>query len=687
MANAHLLPAGYNNTVWYKTYFSTYASESYVNIASLGGSVTLRTSASLPASGNSLEPTPLLLAWAERQLLGFSQNTRASFYQPWLRLAERARSFRTVRSGMPPVHKAVAYAGDINLVGDITLAPSPSGTAELLAAGAINGLQPDGVITMQGTGSTKAWATSRINISDANPQSIPGITSPYAYQNLAGVSAGQAVNTLNDFLKFVDDLFRESGATEGLSLQIKQDLHAPGPLHANDAFPTIIYARTGDISGLSLFSPKYTRIFAGRDISDIAFYLQNVREDDISMVSAGRNILAYNAGSVLRVAANSAGNIPLAARGPLAGDIQIGGPGSLQVLAGKKIDLGTGSDNGNGTGTGITSIGNARNPYLPFEGASLFVGAGLGSVAGLGGSDLDFDSFINLYVRGPYGAGWLSELSGQTGGKDFDDLTPEQQKQIALQVFYLALRDAGRLGSYDDGFAAIATLFSGGPYRGDILTRGRDIRTKSGGDITIFAPGGGLQLASSIIGNPSTPPGIITESGGNISIFTDGDIDIGVGRSFTLRGGNQILWSSSGDIAAGSSAKTVQSAPPTRVIIDPTSAAVQTDLAGLATGRHRRARHRRRYPARRRRSHRPHRHRRCRRRRHPRLGQPEHRRRPSAQCRQHPGLRRLRRRSGLRPSGRSRRPQRGPRLLDQRHIERRTATRPAIRAHRLPDRQ
>ena len=39
-----------------------------------------------------------------------------------------------------------------------------------------------------------------------------------------------------------------------------------------------------------------------------------------------------------------------------------------------------------------------------------------------------------------------------------------------------------------------------------------------------------------------------------------------------------------GDIAAGSSSRTVQSAPPTRVVIDPQSAAVETDLAGLATG-------------------------------------------------------------------------------------------------------
>ena len=76
----------------------------------------------------------------------------------------------------------------------------------------------------------------------------------------------------------------------------------------------------------------------------------------------------------------------------------------------------------------------------------------------------------------------------------------------------------------------------------------------------------------------------MTESGGNVSIFTDGNVDIGVGRIFTLRGGDMVIWSSTGDIAAGVASKTVQSAPPTRVLIDPQSGAVETDLAGLATG-------------------------------------------------------------------------------------------------------
>ena len=78
--------------------------------------------------------------------------------------------------------------------------------------------------------------------------------------------------------------------------------------------------------------------------------------------------------------------------------------------------------------------------------------------------------------------------------------------------------------------------------------------------------------------------GIFTQDGGNIGIVTDGNVNVGTSRIFTLHGGNEIIWSSSGDIAAGASPKTVTSAPPTRVLIDPQSGDVETDLAGLATG-------------------------------------------------------------------------------------------------------
>ena len=100
----------------------------------------------------------------------------------------------------------------------------------------------------------------------------------------------------------------------------------------------------------------------------------------------------------------------------------------------------------------------------------------------------------------------------------------------------------------------------------------------------MFAPGGGLTLGNTA-GKPLlTPPGIVTEHGGAINIYMEKSVSIGIGRIFTLRGGDIMIWSNLGDIAAGSSAKTVVSAPPTRVLIDAQSANVQTDLAGLATG-------------------------------------------------------------------------------------------------------
>jgi membrane-associated protease RseP (regulator of RpoE activity) len=375
------------------------------------------------------------------------------------------------------------------------------------------------------------------------------------------------------------------------------------------------------------------------------------------------------------VESRSAGNTTLET--PLAGDIQISGPGTLQVLAGRNIDLGTGSNNADGTGVGITSIGNGRNPFLPFEGSDIFVAAGMGkAAAGLGDSAANFSKFISEVISVPGGDRYLAEAVGILGlthdtsksgakgikvssvnpggaaqlagiksgdtilkiaGKEvngnYDDsylsygmkvgegtkitvlrdgrtielditpgnnlvnlqdplLTLEQQKQLTLSVYNLVLRDAGRdynnpnsanFRSYEAGFNAVKALLPT-KYAGGIFTQARDIRTRSGGDINLLATDGGLALSPTVIGQQLAPPGIVTESGGNISIFTDDSVNLGISRIFTLKGGDINIWSSTGDIAAGSSAKTVQSAPPTRVLIDPQSANVTTDLAGLATG-------------------------------------------------------------------------------------------------------
>lgn len=597
-ANTFLLPQGLNNKHWYKTYFSTLSSDSAVNASSLGGTITIRQAGTLV---DATTPLPMLELWLRKELV--LSNTSAARYQPWLRLAETdVTPFDVFASLMPASLRVTSFSGSINVVGTMNLSPSPSGTLELLAAGSITGLNKTGASRTILSGSTNnVWSSAEINLSDANPDSIAGIFSPYSYYNFLN---GNSDNTLfrstnNTFLNQSKTIFAETGSTSGSAgvVQAKQVLHAAGILHLYDLEPARIYAGSGDVSGITLFASKASQILAGRDITDIGLYIQNVRETDVSVVASGRDLIAYNANSLSRVQAVSTGNLPASSEKPNTGDIQINGPGTLQVLIGRDINLGTGSNNSDGTGVGITSIGNGRNPYLPFEGADIILAAGMGKAAvGLGGTNADFTSFITDFATGPASTRYLTELAELLGvpSVDINDpaLTAEQQKQLALAIFYLALRDAGRdhndpdspyAGTYTQGYDAIASLF---PVTspGSIQTQARDIKTKSGGNISILAPDGGLQLAATLIGETLAPPGIITEAGGNISVFTKGDVNIGIARIFTLRGGDIMIWSSEGDIAAGSSAKTVQSAPPTRVLIDPQSANVVTDLAGLATG-------------------------------------------------------------------------------------------------------
>jgi hypothetical protein len=370
--------------------------------------------------------------------------------------------------------------------------------------------------------------------------------------------------------------------------------HASPLLHADDADPVHLYAEGGDISGVTLYAPKLTRVIASGDITDVALHLQNVRADDVSVVSAGGAIVLYDPSSPLRLAAQQAPGIN-ALPPALSGDVQIAGPGTLEILAALDLNLGGPGAGGplNSTDNGIASIGNGQNPALPFAGADLVVAAGIGASAGLEHSALDFPDFIQKVVKSTDGTRYLSELETPLTQASFTALSPAEQRLAALNVFYLALRDAGRdhndptsagFGTYTAGLNAISKLFpkSG---QGDIDLTARDLKTESGGNITLLAPGGSVTVGlNSGLSGDVTNLGIVTQDGGNIAIFAHGDVNVGTSRVFTLRGGNEIIWSSTGNIDAGASSKTVQSAPPTRVLVDPQSGDVETDLAGLATG-------------------------------------------------------------------------------------------------------
>jgi len=593
VVNAGLLPQGLNNKFWYKTYFQTYSPEASVDVLSLGGSVTHRMAAAGPSGG--IEP--VLALWLRNQNLyaGVASGNNAANFQPWLRLAETDVSqFYSAVSVLPPTLRSTSLAGDINLVGNLNLFPSPTGTLELAAAGSVVGLQPAGrALTPTAVQNPPApatvWTSARVNLSDAPLESLPGVLSPVAYQSLATVGRNLNASRSSSISALVglDAAFAENGSYTGVSssAQVQRSLHDSSVLHRNDDEPLRAFAMGGGISGLTLFSAKQARLLAASDITDIAFYLQNNRPGDVSIVSAGRDVIPNNAGAPLRVLANSLarGNyvdpaeqvtlVDGSAVNALAGDIQISGPGVLEVLATRNIDLGTGANRSDGTGLGITSIGALRNPFLAKEGAGLAVLTGLvgtagGPAYGLADSTLNLAGFIPLGLP----AGTL----------------PEFAALAALDAFYVKLKEVGQGyaagGGYDEGYAAIAEVFGLSGTAGELFTRSRDIRTVRGGDIRVAVPGGGITMASSITGNPLAPPGLVTEYGGTLSILTDADVEIGRARIFTLRAGDITIWSSNGDIAAGSAPKTIVTAPPTRVVVDTTSAEVLTDLGGLATG-------------------------------------------------------------------------------------------------------
>jgi filamentous hemagglutinin len=604
VANPFLLPQGLNNRFWYKTYFNTFSADSGVTASSYGGDVTHRMAVTLPDAAT---PRSILDVWFSTQNLFNGEAGKASYYQPWLRLAETdlSISFSNVFKLAAPNLSSTSFSGDINLVGSWSLAPSSTGNLELAANDGINGLNPTGTSTVNNR-PVVVWASSTLNVSDAPADTLPGVTSPLAYQSVIGRNRTAAAQSGVDILQAVNLALSETGSYTGTSgtTVVKQALHGDELLHEGDTNPVRLYAAGSDITGLTLFSPKQTQIVAQRDITDVAFYLQNLTVDDVSLVSAGRDIVLFNENSAVRNVANnpSAGNfIGDSSRATsagttttaLAGDLQISGPGVLEVLSGRTIDLGNGANFIDGTGVGITSIGNNRNPNLPFSGADLVILAGVGGQTdgspafGLSSSDLDFDAFIDQYVTSPetLKSNYLSKI-GKDG--EFATLSEEQQDIAALEEFYKVLRNAGReaakTGVYDAGYAVVETLFGQAKPLGELLVRAREVRTITGGAISLAIPGGGIALASQIFGNPLTPPGVVTEYGGSISTFTDKDVNIGQARIFTLRGGDITMWSSNGNIAAGTSPRTVVTAPPTRVVADISSGDIQTDLGGLATG-------------------------------------------------------------------------------------------------------
>jgi filamentous hemagglutinin len=351
-----------------------------------------------------------------------------------------------------------------------------------------------------------------------------------------------------------------------------------GDVHGGDLNPALITAG-GSIEDLSLVIPKAALMVAGEDIVNLTYVGQNLNTTDETLISAGRDF------------SNSGGSV------------SVGGPGRLDITAGRDISL--------GFSPGVVTTGNLLNANLPTA-----QGADITMVTGLG-SNPDFSAFLTQIVDPAAATTYQAELVSyveslqHTTGLSlaaaetiFTGLSADQQRPFIDNVFFNELSESGLAANtvpgagFTQGYQAIDALFPGsrtgtagatpGAYEGDLTLQFSRIYTLSGGNITLVVPGGGIDVGlanppPSVASRAASTLGIVTEGPGNIDIYAKNDVNVNSSRIFTLGGGNILIWSDEGSIDAGLGAKTSVSAPPPTILIN-SDGTVTINFSGAATG-------------------------------------------------------------------------------------------------------
>jgi filamentous hemagglutinin family protein len=577
---------GYFDNSSFKSYFFTYSSDAAVQLASSTGNVQLRgqTTQIARVIGSARDDNDKVLA---------SQNEDLAAY-----------------GYLPPSLRITAFEGSVNVDGAYSLYPAARSQVDLLAA---QNVTVAGVAT-----------SARLYMSDADPRLLVGVERPEA-------------SLLATF-----DLLTDLPNLRLVHAQLPNP-DGPGtvPLHAGDTVPVHVIAQQGDVRGrsrqaaLSGVFPKPARVVAGRDVVDFDLYTQNLTTDSVTSVVAGRDV-SYTVARLVgsnNLTSNNAG-------------ISVFGPGMLDVIAGRDIDL--------GTSRGVFTQGNLANPALPDVGASIRMLAGSSvsvdpkaflsgfpDIGGAAGADfveavraaaangaltpqqarqafLAFDSrqqlavaervadlsFYRRYLQPAGAPGLVANYRtqwvafAQKRGVDPDAPTSESLNAFRYAVLWPELRASGRAavaggatpGDYSRGYDAIAVSQLGGPFvsDGNISLTFSQVKTTRGGAIDILAPGGGVNAGLS-----TRPPGlsdrqvaalgILTLKGGDINGLVRDNFQVNQSRVFTLEGGNILLWSSAGNIDAGRGPKTTIVASPPILTID-ASGNLQVEYPGAASG-------------------------------------------------------------------------------------------------------
>ncbi|WP_411886827.1 filamentous haemagglutinin family protein, partial [Polaromonas sp. YR568] len=505
-----------------------------------------------------------------------------------------------------------------------------------LSVAALNGsLGIDGALYVMPSWNNDVSLIAQNNLRFAAPVSMAYATPqmmPSPFMPTGGVSFGQM--NMDDLL---NNQINPSGSS-AIKDSFLRELSNPGVLPlAGDFAPSRIYAAEGSIFGLDLKASEQTWIRAGKDIRGVRLAGRNVRASDVTLLEAGNDILAMT-----RVKPIDRNNPSV---NTLTGSVEMQGPGVLLVSAGRDVYAGDlqiqtlanqqyDANNRPMAGTQING--------LPSQGASITVMAGMNGAAAydaFAGAYLDpakaaampdylkaraaDGSVLPLYLTDavetrPGGQqkvtrrGLVSYMKDMTGEDlapmaawtRFQSLPKLAQQQFLRQVYLLELREAGRNqgepgvnglplnGGYNRGYAAIAVLFPGEAWKGNVAANNMMLRTMSGGDINVLTPGGGLQVAS--LG--ATVPagyGLVTLGSGHINVFAKDDVVVNQSRILSFvpeaskRGSDQIIWSSRGGIDAGKGSKTVRVPSAPEIVTDLDGNTVvreKSDMSGSGIG-------------------------------------------------------------------------------------------------------
>ena len=298
---------------------------------------------------------------------------------------------------------------------------------------------------------------------------------------------------------------------------------APDPLHIDNFRPVEIRAGR-DIANISLSVPNQTAITAERDIREIGYWGQNPRQTDVSLVSAGRDLVQqpYEGKNLDALYINQAGG------------------GFLLVLAGGSIDLGssrgirsTGNDIGAGTDYTFRFKDSDLDNFNRHKGADVGV---------ISGYDLEMSSeeFADFFLRLSEKGREFSRLLAT--GEEEDENEAARLKQEMLDSIINPLLAGKKSGS------------------GDIAMTQSTIKTESGRDDLYIIAGGRIDVGTSIISDEKdTSKGILTEGGGSINVFAENDINVNESRVVSYFGGDILMLSNHGDINAGRGSKTAVS--------------------------------------------------------------------------------------------------------------------------------